>query len=143
MTDVLIRKAKDSKALVALLPQIPGNSPAMCMAIDADGQPMSVEPEAVTLNTWPADTKDHARMRNVLREAGYEDVRVRLRLHRQDAVIRSGATAIAPKPENAPTDAVGAALAALLQRMVDEAVERAQTAHRERVKAAMMEAIKL
>ena len=68
----------------------------MCMSMDADGKLHPCTPELVAATSRPATAKEYKPMLELLTQAGYQDIRVRLRLHRADKDIR--ASKAGPRP---------------------------------------------
>ena len=102
----------------------------MCMSMDAEGKMHPCTPELVAATSRPATVKEYKPMLELLTQAGYQDIRVRLRLHRADKDIRASKmgprTAIATRE----SDAAGIdRLADAIRAIVADEVARAQSEH--------------
>lgn len=143
MTDVLFRvtKAKPG-ALVAVLPHVPAGTPSMCMSMDAEGKLRPCTPELIAATSRPATPKEYKPMIELLEKAGYQDIRVRLRLHRADKDIRDSKAD--PRTPMATREGEAGAvdiLADAIRELVAREVARAQSEQGAIMRAAFEQAL--
>ncbi len=143
MTDVLFRitKAKPG-ALVAVLPHVPAGTPSMCMSMDSEGKLHPCTPELIAATSRPATPKEYKPMIDLLTQAGYQDIRVRLRLHRADKDIRASKAGPRQPMATREADAAGIdRLADAIRAIVADEVARVQSEQGAIMRAAFEQAM--